>query len=316
MLITVPSNLSAVMNGVLLSEKNVGDRTTYHWSTKNPISAYHLAINIGPFSKYETEHSNALTEEPIPVIFYHVTNDMEKIERLIEQDFIAQLEFFERTLGPYPWGEEKIGIVEIPYLGMEHQTMNGYGNGYELDPYGFDWLMQHEFSHEWFGNLMTQAGSEDFWLHEGFANYMQPVYAQQVIGDAGYWSYMWDFYNGMANCKPVVPAESVAMDYFDSNDPYYKGSWTLHTLRELIGEEAFWRSVRRLIYDTADPWSLSYPIQPTSRSNADFVRITSEEYGQDLTWFFDMYLGQAALPVLLQDRNEVGVSFKIGRAHV
>ena len=309
MLITVPSNLTAVMNGTLLSELKLGERTTYHWSTQNPISAYHLAINIGPFKKYEIQHSNALTEDPIPVIFYHVTNDMEKIEKLIKEDFIGQLEFFERTLGPYPWGEEKIGIVEIPYLGMEHQTMNGYGNSYELDPYGFDWLMQHEFSHEWFGNLMTQAGSKDFWLHEGFANYMQPVYAQQVIGDAGYWSYMWDFYNGLANCKPVVPYETVSMDYFDSNDAYYKGSWTLHTLRGLIGEEAFWRSVRRLIYGTADPWSLSYPLQPTRRSNDDFVRIASEEYGQNLSWFFDMYLGQAAIPLLVQQRNEDGVSF-------
>ena len=309
MLITVPSGLTAVMNGKLLSELTLGERTTYHWSTQNPISAYHLAINIGPFKKYEIQHSNALTENPIPVIFYHVTNDMKKIEKLIKEDFIGQLEFFERTLGPYPWGEEKIGIVEIPYLGMEHQTMNGYGNSYELDPYGFDWLMQHEFSHEWFGNLMTQAGSKDFWLHEGFANYMQPVYAQQVIGDAGYWSYMWDFYNGLVNCKPVVPDETVSMDYFDSNDAYYKGSWILHTLRGLIGEEAFWRSVRRLIYDTADPWSLSYPLQPTRRSNDDFVRIASEEYGEDLSWFFDMYLGQAAIPLLVQQRNEDGVSF-------
>lgn len=309
MLITVPSSLTAVMSGVLLLETSLDGRTTYHWRTQNPISAYHLALNIGPFKKYEIQHSNALAIDPIPVIFYHVTDDIQKIEKLIKQDFIAQLEFLERTLGPYPWGEEKIGIVEIPYLGMEHQTMNGYGNGYELDPYGFDWLMQHEFSHEWFGNLMTQAGSEDFWLHEGFANYMQPVYAQQVIGDAGYWSYMWDFYNGLANCKPVVPDEAVSMDYFDSNDAYYKGSWTLHTLRSLVGEEVFWRSVRRLIYGTADPWSLSYPIQPTRRSSDDFVRITSEEYGEDLSWFFAMYLGQAAIPVLVQDRNQEGVSF-------
>jgi len=192
---------------------------------------------------------------------------------------------------------------------MEHQTMNGYGNDFKLDPYGFDWLMQHEFSHEWFGNLMTQTESADFWLHEGFANYMQPVYAQQVIGDAGYWSYMWDFYNGLTNCKAVVPDEDVTMDYFESNDAYYKSSWTLHTLRGLMGEETFWRSVRRLIYDTEDPWSLSYPIQPTRRSNGDFVAIASEEYGQDLSWLFDMYLRQAALPKLIQDRSDEGVSF-------
>ena len=144
MLITVPDNLVAVMNGVLLSEISQDGKTTFHWSTKNPISAYHLAINIGPFKKYELEHTNAISKKPIPVVFYHVSDDMGKIEKLIKADFIAQLKFLERILGPYPWGEEKIGIVEIPYLGMEHQTMNGYGNGYELDPYGFDWLMQHE----------------------------------------------------------------------------------------------------------------------------------------------------------------------------
>lgn len=309
MLVTVPSDLTAVMNGVLISQTNNEGRSTYHWRTTNPISAYHLAINIGPFEKFELQQSNAIAEEPIPVVFYHLTDDMEKVEALIQQDFMSQLDFFEEMLGPYPWGTEKIGIVEIPYLGMEHQTMNGYGNGFALDPRGFDWLMQHEFAHEWFGNLMTQAESRDFWLHEGFANYMQPVYAQRVIGDAAYWSYMWDYYNDLANCKPVVPAENVSMDYFDSNDAYFKSSWTLHTLRGLIGDETFWRSVRRLIYDTAEPWSLSYPISPTRRSSEDFVEIVSEEHGADLKWFFDMYLGQAAIPVLETRRSDAGVSF-------
>lgn len=309
MLITVPSDLIAVMNGVLVSHTGNEGRSTYHWRTTNPISAYHLAINIGPFEKYELQQSNAIAEEPIPVVFYHLTDDMDKVENLIQKDFMSQLDFFEEMLGPYPWGTEKIGIVEIPYLGMEHQTMNGYGNGFTLDPRGFDWLMQHEFAHEWFGNLMTQAESRDFWLHEGFANYMQPVYAQRVIGDAAYWSYMWDYYIDLANCKPVVPAEDVSMDYFDSNDAYFKSSWTLHTLRGLIGDEAFWRSVRRLIYDTAEPWSLSYPISPTRRSSEDFVEIVSEEHGADLSWFFDMYLGQAAIPVLETERSDDGVRF-------
>lgn len=308
MLISVPSGLTAVMNGKLLSEVEEGDMTTFHWQTRNPISSYHLAVNVGPFQKYELQHSNALTGEgQIPIIFYHVTEDREKVEALIRDDFQKQLAFFERRLGPYPWGEEKIGIVEIPYLGMEHQTMNGYGNEFELDPYGFDWLMQHEFSHEWFGNLMTQKASRDFWLHEGFANYMQPVYAQEVIGDVGYWGYMWDFYKDIESCKPIVPAQQVNMDYFDSNDPYFKGSWILHTLRGLVGEEAFWRSLRRLIYDTAEPWELSYPIKPSSRSSEDFVRIVSDEYGSDLSWFFELYTGKGEVPKLLQQIEEGGL---------
>lgn len=308
MYITVPDDLMAVMNGLLVSEESRDGKTTFHWKTTNPISTYHLAINIGPFQKYEIAHQNALTgNNSIPIIFYHVTDDMEKIEKLIRDDFTKQLAWFERTLGPYPWGEEKIGIVEIPYLGMEHQTMNGYGNEFRLDPHGFDWLMQHEFAHEWFGNLMTQEASRDFWLHEGTAAHMQPLYARKVIGEAGYWSRMWDNYSEIQNCKPVVPEGTVNQSYHDTNDPYYKGSWTLHTLRWLMGDEKFWRSIRRLIYDTPDPWSLSYPISPTRRSTEDFIQIASEEYGDDLDWFFDIYIKQQELPVLVEDRRANGV---------
>ena len=61
---------------------------------------------------------------------------------------------------------------------MEHQTINAYGNDYKPAPEGFDWLLQHEFSHEWFGNQLTNADWDDMWLHEGFGSYMQPLYAQ------------------------------------------------------------------------------------------------------------------------------------------
>ncbi len=309
MRITVPTGLTAVMNGVLVATDESADKTTFHWRTTNTISAYHLAINIGPFQKYELSYDSILGNGlTIPVVYYHISNDMDKIDTLIRDDFLKQLAFYERTLGPYPWGNEKIGIVEIPYLGMEHQTMNGYGNEYRLYPDGFDWLIQHEFAHEWFGNLMTQAASRDFWLHEGFANYMQPVYAQEVIGDAAFWSKMWDNYIDIKNCKPVVPASDVDMDYFDSNDPYFKGSWTLHTLRWMMGEEKFWRAVRRLIYDTPDPWSLEYPITPISRSTEDFVRIASEEYGSDLTDYFNATIYTADQPMLTETRTESGLS--------
>jgi len=309
MTITVPAGLTAVMNGNLISQQTATDKTAFHWRTSNPISAYHLAINIGPFQKYELQHQNRLTaEHSIPVVFYHITDDTKKIDKLMRDDFVNQLEFYERVLGPYPWGNEKIGLVEIPYLGMEHQTMNGYGNEFRLDPDGFDWLIQHEFAHEWFGNLMTQHGSRDFWLHEGFANYMQPVYAQEVIGQAAYWSKMWSNYNEIESCKPTVPSNEVDMDYFESNDPYYKGSWTLHTLRWLMREDKFWRAVRRLIYDTADPWTLSYPIKPTRRSTEDFIAIASDEYGEDLSWFFAAYLFSTEIPSLEIERGTDNVT--------
>ncbi len=309
MVITVPKHLTAVMNGILVSEQKNDDETkSFHWRTVNPISAYHLALNVGPFQKYELAHHNALSGElGIPVIFYHVTKDQQKIERLIRDDFMKQLAFYESLLGPYPWGNEKIGIVEIPYLGMEHQTMNGYGNGFKLDPNGFDWLMQHEFAHEWFGNLLTQESTRDFWLHEGFGFYMQPVYAQHVLGDMGYATYMWTRYNQIGNCKPVVPDGEVYSDYFVDNDPYFKGAWVMHTLRRMIGDDKFWRIVRRALYGTSNPWSLRYPIKPQRLSTEDFMKIAIDEYDADLTWFFDVYMKQATLPVLKERRIDGGL---------
>ena len=93
-------------------------------------------------------------------------------------EFAPMLDFFEQEIGPYPFGDEKMGVVETPHMGMEHQTINAYGNGYAKDGYGFDWLLQHEFAHEWFGNQVTNANWDDMWLHEGFGTYMQPLYSQ------------------------------------------------------------------------------------------------------------------------------------------
>ena len=44
---------------------------------------------------------------------------------------------------------------------MEHQTINAYGNEYKKSEYGYDWLLQHEFAHEWFGNQLTNKDWDD-----------------------------------------------------------------------------------------------------------------------------------------------------------
>lgn len=310
--ITVPENLTAVMNGVLVAEATENGQSTYHWRTVNPLSTYHLALNIAPYKKYELSYKGKIAGNPqIPVVFYHVSDDMEKVERLISDDFMQQIAFMENTLGPYPWGNEKIGVVETPHLGMEHQTINAYGNGFEVNESGFDWLIFHEIAHEWFGNLLTQENSRDFWLHEGTASFMDSQYYDNQVGAAAYWSQMWNVYNQIANCKPIVPDDhATAMDYFDSNDVYYKGAWSLHTLRWVMGETAFWNTIRRALYGTTDPWNLSYPITPVRRSTEDFIAIASEEHGSDLNWFFDVYHRSTDLPILLSERSEHGIALR------
>ena len=59
---------------------------------------------------------------------------------------------------------------------MEHQTLIAYGDEFEMNRVGFDWLLLHELAHEWWGNKITVGDWADFWIHEGFATYSEAVY--------------------------------------------------------------------------------------------------------------------------------------------
>ena len=89
---------------------------------------------------------------------------------------------------------------------------------------------------------------------------------------------------------------------FDNRDIYTKGAWMLHTLRNYIGEDAFWAGTRRLVYDTAEPWALTYPIETRYRTTEDFIRIMSEEAGEDVAWLVETYLRETGMPELRTTR--------------
>jgi aminopeptidase N len=199
---------------------------------------------------------------------------------------------------------------------MEHQTINAYGNEFRRGDYGFDWLFHHELAHEWFGNVMTHETVSDMWLHEGFGAYMQPEYTREVLGDAAFYSSMYRSYLSINACNAIAPREEFSADqlYFDdpaghgpAGDIYSKGTWLLHSLRFLIGEDAFWRSVRRLVYDTIHPEELLPPISARLRSTDDFMRIASDEAGQDLAWFFEVYARRGPLPELVLTESDSGL---------
>ena len=310
MAITVPRGLSAAMNGVLQGVVELPDgRSTFHWELGVPTSDYNIALNVGPFVRIQ-EHYQGVNGATIPLEFWALPENEQKARELLNNDLRGQIEFFEKVLGPYPWGGEKMGFVETPHLGMEHQTINAYGKGYKRDINGYDWLLQHELSHEWFGNLMTHRRLNDAWLHEGFAAYMQPAYAQYRFGEAAYHHGMYARYLQLKNCEPVVRSGEPTANEAFSSDIYGKGAWTLHTLRWLIGDDAFWRATRRLLYDTDQPWSLRYPIAPRYRSTEDFIAIVAQESGRDLNWMFDAYLREAALPELVLERTPQRLSLR------
>lgn len=302
--LTVPKSVSAVTNGVLQSINNIGeDKHQFNWQLSVPASDYNIALNIGPFTRIQQSYTS-VNGESVPIEFWALNENTEKAQTLIKDDLLQQISFFEELLGPYPWGDQKLGFVETPHLGMEHQTINAYGKKYLRDKNGFDWLLHHELAHEWFGNLITHEKLNDAWLHEGFGLYMQPIYSLYKFGEAAYTHTMYQSYLGLVNCHPVVMEGVITSDQAFNSDIYGKGGWTLHTLRWLIGDDLFWQATRELLYGVNETQKLAYPIAPKYRSTQDFINVVNKLTGEDYTWLFNVYLKQAALPELIQKQTD------------
>jgi aminopeptidase N len=303
--ITVPSPLVAAGNGIAMGMDEADGWRTYHWRTKNP-STYGISINVAPYQllsgEYRSRYGNV-----IPLRMWYLPQS-EKGAKELFAEFPQMLDFFESTIGPYPFGDEKMGVVETPHKGMEHQTINAYGNKYAKTAYGYDELLQHEFAHEWFGNQLTNADWDDMWLHEGLGSYMQPLYMQVLRGDQEYFASLMHQRAMIENKAPIVSGKPrLEEDVYDTKrggpgqDIYNKGSLVMHTLRGLIGDEAFFRAVREEVYGTADPRPGT--LAPRYGTTPEFMAIVKRVSGRDLDWFFQAYLYQKDLPELQATRR-------------
>lgn len=307
MRITVPDPLVAVGPGKFEGAKgNAGGTSTYTWRMTNPISNYSIVFNAAPYKLIE-DSVKSVTGESIPLKFYVLPENFAKGPKLIEETKKYNA-FFEKYLGPYPFRSQKLGIVETPHLGMEHSTAIAYGNEYKFGPDGFDWLMFHEFGHEWWANLVTASDWRDFWIHEGFQSFMDTLWVEETKGKEAYFTAMKNRAKGFKNKQPVAPREpkiayQVYMsepDYLNSDgDIYGKGAYVLHTLRYLIGDDAFFRALRKMAYPTKEMEKLTDGSQERLVNTDDFLTIAEKESGMKLDWLFEMYLRQPKLPKLL-----------------
>ncbi len=304
--ITVPKGLKAPSNGVFKGMITLPDgRTTWNWEIKHP-NTYAIALNVAPYEVITGDYKSRFGNT-IPMYYWYLPGEETQAKGLFAE-FAPTLDFYETNVGPYPFGDEKVGVVETPHLGMEHQTINAYGNAYRKAPEGFDWLFQHEFGHEWFGNQMTAANWDDYWLHEGYEEYMQPAYGLWREGMARYAVMMDSLRNKINNAVPIVRGRELTEEQVyegsqggPGQDIYYKGAWMLHTIRYLIGEKAFWEVTRLEVYGRTDPRPGNF--SPRYGSTAEYEEFVKQATGKDYGWFFDVYLHHAALPDLAEARS-------------
>lgn len=298
--VTVPAGLVCASNGRLMGvqEGDSGART-FHWHTSMPIPNYSIALNIAP---YETisRTVESIDGGAIPVTFWHLPENTDKAKVLFEE-IVDHLKHLESVCGPYPFRQDKYGVVETPHLGMEHQTIIAYGNNYSGDPeFDYDWLHHHEMSHEWWSNLLTCVDWADFWIHEGLGTYMQALYLESRFGVEAYRKKMeidWNRIGHNGAIAPIAPRGTQSM-YFAGGVPdapggdiYFKGSWVVHNLRWLMGDKEFFELLR----EWAKPGTGG---EPRFVSTDQMIQVASSSAGENLDWYFDVVLKAKQLPAL------------------
>lgn len=309
MRVTVPNPLVAVGPGKLQkTTKNANGTTTYDWHMGVPVANYSIVFNAAPYKLVE-DKAKSVAGGTMPIQFYVLPEHADKAPSLIAETK-KYLAFYEKYIGPYPFRSQKLGIVETPHLGMEHSTAIAYGNQFRYNKDGMDWLMLHEFGHEWWANLVTASDWKDFWIHEGFQSYMDSLYQEHIHDKEAYFTSMRGRVRGLNNRQAVAPREAkasyevymAAPDYTRSDgDIYGKGALILHALRYLVGDDAFFRSLRHMAYPTKALEAITDGGQERLVTTDDFLTIAEKDSGQRLDWFFELYLRQPALPKLITE---------------
>ena len=320
---TVPEELTVVSNGRLVGVTDEEDGwQTFHWRVSTPINLYDVTVNAAPFIPIETTFTNVLGESHT-VTWWALPESVERGRELLDE-LVLQLRFLEDEIGPYPFRADKVAVVHTPYLAMEHQTAISLGLDGDAQRAGFSYILLHELTHEWWGNLVSASDWRDFWLHEGFDGYMEARYAEFLGGEAAYHDYMDRYFRpGVLNQRPVAPSDpkwirEVFVTIEDDRggfatwdaDAYLKGALILHTLRYLVGDEVFADVLRRWAYPDPATEGVTNGGQCRSVTTEQFQAHVETMSGRDLGWFFDVYLRQAELPILVTRQSGEGLTLR------
>lgn len=297
MLITidVPSNLTAVSNGRLIEVKKSKKRAVYTWQVVNPINNYGVNMNIGNYVNFSETFEGE--KGPLDMSYWVLEENLDKAKEHFKQAPMM-MKAFEHWFGPYPFYEDSYKIVEVPYLGMEHQSSVTYGNHYKngylgMDLSGsgwgkkFDYLIIHESGHEWFANNITYKDIADMWIHESFTTYSECLYVEYYFGKEAGAEYVIGSRRGIGNKSKIIGEYDV--NHEGDGDMYAKGANIIHTIRQFVPDDEKWRSILRGLNTDF------YHQTVTTQQIEDYL---SEKVGMDLKPIFDQYLRQANIPTL------------------
>lgn len=294
--ITIPDTLQCVGNGRFRGKiKNDDGTTTHTWAVTNPINSYNLVPYIGKYVHFGETYAGE--KGKLDMDYWVLDYNLDKAKEQFK-DAPKMMKAFEFWFGPYPFYEDGFKLVEAPHLGMEHQSAVAYGNGFKNGYRGtdlsgsgwglkWDFIIVHEAGHEWFANNITTRDIADMWVHEGFTNYSETLFTDFWFGTEAGNAYVQGTRKNISNDIPIIGPYNVNQE--GSGDMYYKAGNMLHIIRQVVNDDAKFRSILRGMNKKF------YHQVVTTKQVEDFI---SRESRHNFSKVFDQYLRTTQIPVL------------------
>ena len=299
-IITIKTGETVIGNGKLLkTSKNTNGTTTFHYKMSVPHSLYLTSFVVGKYEKISDRYKD------IPLGFYVYPGQ----KALVSQAYGKTKDMFrifeELTGVEYPYAKyDQTMVANFSFGGMENitaTTMSDTEIMFAKTAFGkglVENLVAHELAHSWFGNLVTHRNWAELWLNESFATYMEAAYREKMYGrneyiskilqDAGEYfghaSNMRGNQHGLFNITADAKNDSTMFDSIT----YQKGSAVIHTLREEIGDNAFWKGVN--IYLNRHKFK--------NVETSNLQKAFEDASDKDLEWFFKQWVYAEGFPKL------------------
>lgn len=287
-IITAPSHYQSIGNGMKTEDTNISDtQTITRWETTVPIPTKVMVIGAARFA---VDYPGEVAGVPLSSWVYPQDRDNGFYDYALASPI---MDYFIGHVGSYPF--QKLANVQSKtrFGGMENAGNIFYTEN-SIDGKGTaEDLIAHEVAHQWFGNSASELNWHHIWLSEGFATYFTNLYIENKYGRDQFVERVKKQRNEIItyskeNLAPIVNTQVTDYMKLLNANSYQKGGWVLHMLRRELGDEVFWKGIRKY-YDT---YKLSNAL------SEDLQRIMEEVSEKDLNNFFKQWLYQAGQPDL------------------
>ncbi|MFF2366036.1 M1 family metallopeptidase [Streptomyces sp. NPDC058122] len=278
--ITAPKGLTAVSNGRLVSTRDKGTSTVTHWRESRPMATYLATATIGTF---DVRTGTTPGGTPIYVAIDPVLANSNSVD--VYAVTAEATDYWSQVFGPYPFEETGAIVDDMPEAGfsLEVQSKPAYS------AVRSETTIVHELAHQWFGDSVSVAHWKDIWLNEGFATYAQWLWAEHKGTRSAHDSFLAGY-----NQRPAESAfwqttiGDPQRDTMFASAVYQRGAMTLQTLRERIGDAAFFKLL--------PAWTKLH--RYGNASTADFIALAEKVSGQQLDDLFQTWLFTTGKPAL------------------